>query len=88
MSGDGKRDLVALTACGETWVFFGEGHGNFALSQAMVAGFRKCRGSDVKLRDLDGDGRAEIVETFAEASDLENCPSGGGVTAWKAVPRN
>jgi hypothetical protein len=88
LDGDGKRDLVALTGRGETWVFFGDGHGNFARSQAMVARFAKCRGSHVELRDLDGDGRDEIVETFAEASDLKNCPSGGGVTAWKAVPRN
>jgi hypothetical protein len=88
LDGDGKRDLVALTGRGETWVFFGDGHGNFARSRAMIARFAKCRGSHVELRDLDGDGRDEIVETFAEASDLENCPSGGGVTAWKAVPRN
>jgi FG-GAP-like repeat len=88
LDGDGKRDLVALTGRGETWVFFGDGRGNFARSRTMVAHFAKCRGSHVELRDLDGDGRDEIVATFAEASDLKSCPSGGGVTAWKAVPRN
>ncbi len=88
LDGDGKRDLVALTGRGETWVFFGDGQGNFARSRALVARFAKCRGSHVELRDLDGDGRDEIVESFADASDLENCSTGGGVTAWKAVPLN
>jgi FG-GAP-like repeat len=85
LDGDGKHDLVALTTGGETWVFFGDGHGNLTRSQASVARFAKCRGSHAELRDLDGDGRDEIVESFAKASDRVNCPTGGGVTAWKAV---
>src|SRR5215469_12115174 len=88
LNGDGKRDLVALTGRGETWVFLGDGRGNFARRRDMVAQFAKCRGSHVELRDLDGDGRDEIVESFAEASDPENCPTGGGVTALKAVLHN
>jgi hypothetical protein len=90
LDGDGNKDLVALTPHGETWVFFGDGKGHFVQSQAPIPPFPgRCRGSHVELADLDGDGRDEIVESFAdEPSGLSNesgCPSGGGITAWKLV---
>jgi hypothetical protein len=43
------------------------------------------------LADVDGDGKDEIVESFADepsGGSEGGCPSGGGITAWKAVRRD
>jgi hypothetical protein len=44
----------------------------------------------VRLADLDGDGKAEIVADFAGESspmnDPDRCPSGGGIQAWHLAP--
>jgi len=90
--GDGKTDLVALTGNGDTWVFLGDGKGFFTRETATgippFAG--ACKGYHVRLADLDGDGKAEIVADFAgEASpmnDPDRCPSGGGIQAWHMAP--
>jgi hypothetical protein len=92
LDGDGKVDLVALTGDGDTWVFLGDGKG--FLTRETAAGIPPfpgaCAGYHVKLADLDGDGRDEIVADFAgEASpmfDPDRCPSGGGIRAWHLAP--
>ncbi len=92
LDGDGKIDLVALTGAGDTWVFLGDGKGFFTRETAtgipsFVGG---CAGFHVRLADLDGDGKDEIVADFAGESsamfDPDRCPSGGGLQAWHAVP--
>jgi FG-GAP-like repeat len=87
LDGDGNLDLVALTGNGRTWIFLGDGKGSFTREKTGVPPFPGgCRGYDVRLKDLDGDGKDEIVSSFAgEGSPLateEGCPSGGGLTAW------
>lgn len=78
------RDIVALTSLGDTWVFLPDGKGGFALNGQPIPRFGGgCRGSHVELADLDGDGRDEIVASFADEGT--NCPSGGGITAWKVA---
>jgi hypothetical protein len=92
LDGDGKIDLVALTGDGDTWVFLGDGKGFF--SRETAAGIPAfpgaCPGYHVRLVDLDGDGKDEIVADFAgEASpmfDPDRCPSGGGIRAWHLAP--
>jgi hypothetical protein len=92
LDGDGKTDLVALTGNGDTWVFLGDGKGFFSRETATgIAPFAgACKGYHVRLADLDGDGKAEIVADFAgEASpmnDPDRCPSGGGIQAWHLAP--
>jgi hypothetical protein len=92
LDGDGKTDLVALTGDGDTWVFLGDGQGFFTRETAtgIPAYNGGCAGYHVRLADLDGDGKDEIVADFAgEASpmfDPDRCPSGGGVTAWHVAP--
>jgi hypothetical protein len=87
----GARDLVALTARGETLVFLADGHGGLVRNSIPLPSYGgACRGAHVELADLDGDGRDEIVASFADepsafGAGANNCPSGGGITAWKAV---
>ncbi len=92
LDGDGNLDVVALTGNGKTWIFLGDGKGAFTREKTGVPAFPGgCRGYHVRLKDLDGDGKDEIVSSFAgEGSPLaseEGCPSGGGLTAWHLAPR-
>jgi hypothetical protein len=92
LDGDGKVDLVALTADGDTWVFLGDGHGFFTRETAtgIPAFAGACAGYHVRLVDLDGDGKDEIVADFAGESspmfDPDRCASGGGIEAWHVAP--
>ncbi len=91
LDGDGNLDLVALTGNGKTWIFLGDGKGAFTREKTGVSPFPGgCRGYHVRLKDLDGDGKDEIVSSFAgEGSPLateEGCPSGGGLTVWHLAP--
>lgn len=92
LDGDGVRDVVALTDSGETQVYLGDGKGHFSREQApgIVPLPGGCRGYHAVLTDIDGDGRDELVESFAgEPSALfapDQCPSRGGLLAWKAEP--
>ncbi|MFL6235068.1 MAG: FG-GAP repeat domain-containing protein [Thermoanaerobaculia bacterium] len=92
LDGDGKTDLVALTGDGDIWIFLGDGQGFFTRETATgIPAFPgACAGYHVRLADLDGDGKDEIVADFAgEASpmfDPDRCPSGGGIQAWHVAP--
>lgn len=93
LDGDGKLDVAALTGNGDTWVFLGDGTGTFRREEtpeiAEVLG--GCRGYGLRLADLDGDGKAELVSAFAgEASAMfapDHCPNQGSLTAWKPQPK-
>lgn len=88
LDGDGAVDLVALDRKGTTYAFLGDGGGFFA--QETSLGIEPpdidCAGYHVALGDLDGDGRDEIVESFAGEADAlfapERCRSGGALRAW------
>jgi hypothetical protein len=88
VDGDGRRDLVALTGRGEMWIFLGDGGGSFTREKVVPSPFGSaCGGASVELADLDGDGRDEIVAAFAEESAARECPSSGGVTAWRSLAK-
>jgi len=103
LDGDKLTDLVGLTGDGQVHIFLGESQG-FLVRAEMPAGIAGaselgCRGYDVRLVDLDKDGRDEIVADFAGEQGSEQilkslgpeglkriCPSEGSIRAWKAVP--
>lgn len=87
LNGDKKADLVALSGDGETWVFLGDGNGGFAKDAAGIPSLEDCKGYHAELVDLNKDGKAELISSFAgEASPLLSpgrCPSGGAIQAWQ-----
>jgi hypothetical protein len=92
VDGDGRRDLVALTSDGQVLVFPGAGRGFFTRERGGLPTFAAgCRGAHVELADLDGDGRDEVIASFAEeapgGSSGGACPSEGGLMAWKVSKR-
>lgn len=100
LDGDKKFDLVALTGDGQVHIFLGESQGSFARAELPAGSDTEpgCRGYDVRLVDLDRDGRDEIVADFAgeqgsevliqamDPSKLRACPTQGSIRSWKAVP--
>jgi hypothetical protein len=86
VDGDRHPDVVGLGASGETWIFLADGGGAFTREQGPPPYGPGCRGSHVEIADLDADGRGEIVAAFAHEPAPAVCPSGGGVTVWKAAP--
>jgi hypothetical protein len=91
LDGDGNLDLVALSGEGATWVFLGDGKGFFTHEMAEIPNYGPgCNGSRVRLADVDGDGKDEIVASWSgEYSAMyapDQCRSEGGIRAWHALP--
>jgi hypothetical protein len=95
VDGDRKRDLVGMTGDGRALVLLGDGRGGFALQDNDIGQKAPgCHGYALDLVDLDGDGRDEIVASFAgEISGLPGiytepgCPDGGSLRVWKSMPK-
>jgi hypothetical protein len=96
LDGDGRPDLVALSGDGETVVLRNAGGGAFTREDVQfgerAAG---CRGYHVEVRDLDRDGRADIVASFAGESvgfggalGESGCSAQGSLRAWRSRPRS
>lgn len=95
LDGDGNTDLVALTGTGDRWVFLGTGGGGFRREESpeLAPSEPGCRGYEVFLTDLSGDGRDEAILAFAGEEGTEQifggatterrCPSGGSLEVWK-----
>lgn len=96
LDGDGKPDLAALTGRGETWILLADGDGWFAHeSESLTPAELGCQGFGLRLVDLDGDGRDEVVASFAgEVTGMPGipglshpgCAGEGSLRAWKPVP--
>ena len=91
---DGRPDLVVLTAKGEVLVLRNTGAGTFTREDVQLTEpVSGCHGYAVQVRDLDGDGRADIVASFSgEPEGLGSlrtlgCPDQGSLRAWRSRPR-
>jgi len=92
LDGDGALDLVGITGAGSGWVFLGDGKGSFTREQSPELAPQEagCTGYHVELVDLDKDGAAELVASYAGEGSLSplggvgKCASGGSLRAWKA----
>jgi len=85
VDGDGHLDLVGTTRFAQIFIYLGDGEGNFALENEpeLAVEQRGCEGYGLRVVDLDGDGRDEIIASFA----AETCPKLGWISAWKTRPR-
>jgi hypothetical protein len=95
LDGNGHKDLVGLDGDGALWILLGDGKGGFTHEPVRaLKGEEKCQGYGLRLADLDGDGKDEIIVSFAEepvtqgpyGEDL-SCPSQGGLQAWKVAQK-
>ncbi len=97
LDGDGAPDLVALTGHGQVWVLLGDGQGYLAseASPELPRRVKGCEGSEVRLVDLDGDGRDEVLASFAGEPagprgmpgviSFPGCPGQGRIYAWRVA---
>jgi hypothetical protein len=99
LDGDGHPDLVALTERGEMRLFVNDGRGDFARELTPEADPGRehvyCAGYAVRVVDLDGDARGEIVAAFAGEPGSEamlvgalpaRCRAEGALRVFKVLP--
>lgn len=84
LDGDGNLDLVAGSTNGRIVVFLGNGKGGFSIEESSELEAEKgCQVYHLALGDLDRDGRADLVASFAN----EECSGQGRLQAWLTRPR-
>lgn len=96
LDGDGALDLIAVRDDGVIELFAGDGAG-FVTRDATVpvpAWRAGCAATHVEVAELDGDGKADVVVSFAgervglDLTPTPRCASGGGLEAWRALGRD
>ncbi len=97
LDGDGRRDVAFATGLGEVLVFLGDDSGFFVqqVSPEVPEKVPGCRGYGLRLSDLNGDGRDELIVAFAgERGDVAlvgknpyGCPKGGSLRVWSPAAR-
>lgn len=95
LDGDGTLDLVAFDGAGVVRTYLGTGDGAFVEEESpeLAGPDVGCRSYDARIRDLDGDGRGELLTGFAGEPGSEIllnhspvCPTGGAFRVWTTVP--
>ncbi|HEU4665003.1 MAG TPA: FG-GAP-like repeat-containing protein [Dokdonella sp.] len=94
LSSPRSLDLAALRSDGALLLFAADGNGSWTrdLVEAAPSWRSGCAGHALRLRDLDGDGRDEIVAAFSGEPNAmmmrRDCIRGGGIEAWRVVDSN
>lgn len=87
IDGDGQDDLVAVRSGGEILSFAGTRRGfSRDLVIAPPAQMAECNAFGAVLADIDGDGRLELIVSYAgddKGTGGPQCASGGGFRAWR-----
>lgn len=85
LNGDGALDIVAGLQDGRLLTFHGDGHGAVTRGGDIAPSNwrRGCPTFALRLADLDGDSRAEIIAAFAGETE---CASGGGIEVLRTAP--
>ncbi len=89
VSGDGVPDLAGVTSDGRVMLWRGRGDGSFIRERAAdTRAVGGCRGTAVRVADLDGDRQGELVAMFGQEPSTEKtgCTTAGALRAWKVVP--
>ena len=88
--GNGRADdLAALRSDGALLLFAADGKGGYSRDRVEPAPAWRagCEGHALRLRDVDGDGRDEIIAAFAGEPNAymlrRDCVGGGGIAAWQ-----
>ncbi len=82
LNGDGRNDIAVATSDGRVRVFLQGANGSFYEQRNPGLDKRGTAFFDVKIADLDGDGRGELI--LAGSPNTEQ--PGGGVWVYKAMP--
>ena len=87
IDGDGAMDVAAALEDGRLLTFRGDARGTVTRDALIEppSWRRGCSAYAVRLADLDGDNRAEIIATFAD-EEVAGCPTGGGIEVWTPAP--
>ncbi|MEM6793615.1 MAG: VCBS repeat-containing protein [Acidobacteriota bacterium] len=94
INGDDHADLVAVSGNAEIFAFLGDGSGGFvaeATPELHRLSSVGCKAFEVRIRDLDADGRDEVIAAFAGEQvgfpgltnlNKPGCPGLGSLRVW------
>ena len=94
LDGDGRRDVAVTTGNNEILIFLGDESGSFTREQSaeLPEAVLGCRGYGLRLSDLNGDGRDELIVSFAGErgggtgfGGAIGCPQSGSLRAWSPM---
>lgn len=85
LNGDGAADIVAALQDGRLLTFRGAGNGTVTRDTDLASPEWRtgCAAYAVRVADLDGDARGEVITAFAGESSSTRCTSEGGIEVWK-----
>lgn len=84
LDGDKHPDIAIGMDDGTIWPFVSADENGFTRDNLIaLPRYTGCEVSALRTKDLDGDGKQELVATFGTEDEPGRCSSGGGVGAWR-----
>jgi FG-GAP-like repeat/FG-GAP repeat len=83
--GDGAADVAFTDGNGRLRLLLGDNRGAWREAHLQMPAPSGCAGHRLAFADLDGDGRDEIVASFAGEPERDRCASGGAIAAWRFI---
>jgi hypothetical protein len=88
LDGDQRADVVTVGAEGAATVFLADSRGGFTRERQTLPSPGVCQGASALIGDLDADGLADIVISYAQEASATTpgvCTNEGGIAAWKTA---